>query len=51
MDPVTIAEMLIAMVIKLVGHEKASDMVSVEAQRAANLAADAVAAARNLPSG
>jgi len=51
MDPVSIAEALVAMAIKLVGHEKASDMVSVEAQRAANLAADAVAAARNLPEG
>lgn len=48
MDPVAIAMSLIQLVIQLVGHEKAADMVSNEAKLAANLAADAVSAARGL---
>ena len=48
MDPVTIALTLIQLVIKLVGHEKAADLVSSEAKEAANLAADVIAEARGL---
>lgn len=48
MDPVAIAVSLIQLVIQLVGHEKASELVSQEAMRTANLAADAVAEARGL---
>ena len=48
MDPVTIALALIQLAIKLVGHEKAADLVSDDAKLAANLAADAIAEARGL---
>lgn len=48
MDPVAIAMSFIQLVIQLVGHEKASELMSQEAMRAANLAADAVAEARGL---
>ena len=37
---------LVSIIVEAVGHEKALQLVSEEAQRRANVAADAVAAAR-----
>ncbi len=48
MNPVDLAVALIQLVIQLVGHEKASELVSREAELAANAAADAIVAARGL---
>lgn len=48
MDPVSVAMSLISLVVDLVGQEKASEMVSAEAKKRANDAADAIAAARGL---
>ncbi len=48
MDPVTIAVALVKLLIELVGHEKASELVSQEAINRANAAADAIEAARGL---
>ncbi len=48
MNPLQVAMALVQLIVDLVGHEKASELVSAEARKRANDAADAVAAARGL---
>ncbi len=43
-----LATLLVQLLLELVGHDEAHQMVSDEAKRRANVAADAVAAARVL---